>query len=73
MEGAPGKRFTAFLGRGGARERTELSPEAEAEYSGLCPDEVEEARAELYHEQARELRWRRSEVSRVGGGCAGDG
>ena len=28
-----------FVGRGGARERAELSPQAEAEYSGLCADD----------------------------------
>ena len=30
-----------FAGRGDARERTEISPEAETEASGLCGDEVE--------------------------------
>ena len=34
----------------------EFSPEAETEQSGLCDDEDEEAKAELYHEQARVLR-----------------
>ena len=44
------------MGSGGARERVEFSPEAETEQSGLCDDEDEEAKAELYHEQARVLR-----------------
>ena len=29
-----------FVGRGGARERTQFSPQAETELSGLCDDEV---------------------------------
>ena len=32
-------RPSGFVGRGGARERVELSPQAEAEQSGLCDDE----------------------------------
>ncbi len=34
----------------------EFSPQAETEQSGLCDDEVEEARADLYHKQAEKLR-----------------
>ena len=33
-------------GRGGARERVELLPQAEAELSGLCADEVAAPRGE---------------------------
>jgi len=36
--GVPAK-SADFVGRGGARERAELSPQAEAEYSGLCADD----------------------------------
>lgn len=39
LKGAPQKRSSAFAGRGGARERVELLPKAEAELSGLCDDE----------------------------------
>lgn len=60
-KGPPQKRFSAFAGRGGARERVEFSPQAETEQSGLCDDEVEEARAGLYHQQAEELREARAE------------
>ena len=38
----------------------EFSPQAETEQSGLCDDEVEEARAELYHQQAKVLREERT-------------
>ena len=55
-KGPPQKRFSALAGRGGARERVEFSPQAETEQSGLCDDEVEEARADLYHKQAEKLR-----------------
>ncbi len=34
--GPPQSRPSGFVGRGGARERMELSPQAEAEQSGLC-------------------------------------
>lgn len=37
--GTPSKR-QALMGRGGARERSEVSPQAETEKSGLCDDEV---------------------------------
>jgi hypothetical protein len=50
-----------FVGGGGARERAAFSPKAETERSGLCDDEVEEAKAELYHEQAENLRQEREE------------
>ena len=43
-------------GEEGQGSGVELSPEAEAERSGLCPDKVEEARAELYREQAEKIR-----------------
>ena len=39
-KGAPTK-SDDFVGRGGARERTQFSPEAETELSGLCDDEKE--------------------------------
>ena len=55
-KGSPQKRSSAFVGEGGARERAEFSPKAETEQSGLCDDAVEEARAELYREQARALK-----------------
>lgn len=35
-----GPRKACFVGRGGARERTQFSPKAETEFSGLCDDEV---------------------------------
>ena len=38
--GAPAKPV-GFVGKGGARERVELSPQAEAEHSGLCDDAVQ--------------------------------
>ncbi len=36
--GAPTKPPFGFVGRGGARERTQFSPQAETELSGLCDD-----------------------------------
>ena len=39
--GPPQSRLSGFVGRGGARERTQFSPQAETELSGLCPDEDE--------------------------------
>ncbi len=39
--GVPAKPPFGFVGRGGARERVELSPQAEAEQSGLCSNEKE--------------------------------
>lgn len=39
--GPPQSRPSGFVGRGGARERTQFSPQAETELSGLCPDEDE--------------------------------
>ena len=44
IKGAPQSRSSGFVGRGGARERTQFSPQAETELSGLCPDEVQESR-----------------------------
>ena len=38
--GAPAKPSSGFVGRGGAREQTQFSPQAETEWSGLCDDEV---------------------------------
>ena len=41
--GTPPKPSEAVLvGRGGVRERTQLSPQAEATYSGLCDDDMQE-------------------------------
>ena len=40
-KGAPAK-SDDFVGRGGARERAEFSPQAETEPSGLCDDEEKE-------------------------------
>ena len=40
-KGAPAK-SNDFVGRGGARERTEFSPQAETEVNGLCDDEEKE-------------------------------
>ena len=40
-KGAPAK-SDDFVGRGGARERAEFSPQAETEVSGLCDDEEKE-------------------------------
>ena len=40
-KGAPAK-SDDFVGRGGARERAEFSPQAETELSGLCDDEEKE-------------------------------
>ena len=36
----PGKARSAFLGRGGARERSETWPSGRGERCGLCPDDV---------------------------------
>jgi len=41
-KGVPAK-SDDFVGRGGARERTEFSLKAETELSGLCDDEKEES------------------------------
>ena len=46
--GAPAKPSSGFVGRGGAREREELSPQAEVEPSGLCPDEITPEQQMLY-------------------------
>ncbi len=46
--GAPTKPSSGFVGRGGARERGELSPQAEAEPSELCPDEITPEQQMLY-------------------------
>ena len=45
-----------FVGRGGARERAELSPKGEAEQSGLCDD--------AFHvkHQGRRLSWIRKKT-----------
>ena len=41
--GFPPKLSEAVLvGRGGARERTQLSPQAEAKCGGLCDDDMQE-------------------------------
>ena len=40
--GVPAKPPFGFVGRGGARERAEFSPQAETEPSGLCDDEEKE-------------------------------
>ena len=34
------RKIEDFVGRGGARERTQFSPQAETELSGLCDDEM---------------------------------
>ncbi len=39
-KGSPQKRSSAFVGGGGARKCVKLSPQAEAELNGLCPDDV---------------------------------
>ena len=39
-KGAPQSRPSGFVGRGGARERTQFSPQAETELSGLCDDKM---------------------------------
>ena len=39
-KGPPQSRPSGFVGRGGARERTQFSPQAETELSGLCDDEM---------------------------------
>ena len=41
-DGAPAK-SQDFVGRGGARERTQFSPQAKTETSGLCSDVVQGA------------------------------
>lgn len=46
--GAPTKPSSGFVGRGGARERGEPSPQAEVEPSGLCPDEITPEQQMLY-------------------------
>mgnify|MGYP001026388772 FL=1 len=46
--GAPAKPSSGFVGRGGAREREELSPQAEVEPSGLCPEEITPEQQMLY-------------------------
>lgn len=43
--GPPQSRPSGFVGRGGARERAEISPQAEAEQSGLCADEAADGAA----------------------------
>ena len=53
-KGSPRKRPSAFVGRGGARERTQFSPQAETKVSGLCPDEVQECR-QFSDEQLTEI------------------
>ena len=42
MDSANGgpRKIEDFVGRGGARERTQFSPQAETELSGLCGDEM---------------------------------
>ncbi len=37
-KGSPQRRSSAFVGKGGARERAQFSPKAETELSGLCDD-----------------------------------
>lgn len=50
IKGSPQSRPSGFAGRGGARERVELSPQAEAEQSGLCGDELVRKYQYLYLE-----------------------
>jgi len=45
-----------FVGRGGAREWSEVCRLRRRERNGLCDDEVEGARAGVYREQAEKLR-----------------
>ena len=63
FSGAPAKP-TALWGEEEQGSVAEFLPQAETEGSGLCDDEVEEARAGLYREQAEKLRL---ENEKVGG------
>ena len=61
--GAPGKVRSTFLGRGDAAEGESRAASGAARVLERAGDEVEEAprRAELYREQAEELRLARAE------------
>ena len=51
-KGPPQSRPFGFVGRGGARERVELSPQGEAEQSGLCDDEFHVKHQRPVHRRA---------------------